>query len=63
MVALPRARKQRLIGHLLGQEVFEGVGMFREEARLVEKLRGLEVRQATIQRRLPPGPWRAGAPR
>jgi hypothetical protein len=52
MVALPRARQQRLIGHLLGQGVLEGVGALREEARLVEELGGLEVRQTAMQRRL-----------
>ena len=52
MVALPRARQQRLIGHLLGQGMLEGVGALREEARLVEELGGLEVRQAAMQRRL-----------
>ena len=52
MIALPRARQQRLIGHLLGQGVLEGVGTLRKEARLVEELGGLEVRQAAMQRRL-----------
>ena len=51
MVALPRARQQRLIGYLLGQGMLEGVGALREQACLVEELGGLKMRQATA---LPP---------
>ena len=43
MVALTRARQQRLIGYLLGQGVLEGVGALREQTRFVEELGGLEV--------------------
>jgi hypothetical protein len=52
MVALPGARQQRLVGHLLGQGVLEGIGALRKQLRLVEELRGLEVRQAAMQSRL-----------
>ena len=48
----PPLLEQPPIGHLMRQGVLEGVGMFREEARLVEKLGRLEVRQAVVERRL-----------
>ena len=48
----PPLLEETAVGHLMGQGVLEGVLAFGEEARLVEKLGRLEVRQAAVQRRL-----------
>jgi hypothetical protein len=40
--------QQPPIGHLMRQGVLEGIGLFWEEARLIEKLGGLEVREAAV---------------
>jgi hypothetical protein len=44
----PTLLEQAAIGDLVGEGVLEGVGMVREQARLVEELGGLEVHQATV---------------
>src|SRR6266849_4067243 len=44
------------IGHLVGQGVLEGIFALGEQARLIEKLRSLEVREAAMQRFL----WQLG---
>jgi hypothetical protein len=48
----PPLLQQAAVGHLMGQGVLEGIGVFREEARFVEELAGLEVRKAAMSRRL-----------
>ena len=48
----PPLLQQAAVGHLVGEGVLEGVVALGEEARLVEELGGLEVRQAAMQRRL-----------
>src|SRR5438270_7998017 len=48
----PPLLEQPPIGHLMRQGVLESVGLFWEEARLVEKLGRLEVREAAVERRL-----------
>ena len=45
----PPLVEQAAIGHLVGEGVLEGVDVLGKEARLVEELRRLEVRQATMQ--------------
>ena len=55
MDLLPCARQQRLIGHLLGEGVLEGVDQLGEEARFVEELGGLELREGRMQGRLRQG--------
>ena len=55
MGLLPCARQQRLIGHLLGERVLEGVDQLGEEACFVEELRGLELRKGRMQGRLRQG--------
>jgi hypothetical protein len=44
--------EQLPIGHLVGEGVLEGVGMFGEQARLIQKLGGLQVGQAMLENRL-----------
>ena len=48
----PPLLEQTAVGHLVGQGVLEGVLALGEEARLVEELGRLEVRQAAVQRLL-----------
>jgi hypothetical protein len=50
MQRAPPLLEQRLVGHLLGEGVLEGVLDVGEQARLIEELRRLEVSQTTIQR-------------
>ena len=50
MVVLPGALQQRLIGHLLGEGVLEGVDVLGEELQLVEELGGLQVGEAPAER-------------
>ena len=47
----PPLLEQAAVGHLVGQGVLEGVLALGEEARLVEELGRLEVREAAVQRR------------
>jgi len=48
----PPLLQETPVGHLVREGVLEGVGMFWEEAGLVEEFRRLEVRQAPVQYRL-----------
>ena len=48
----PSLLQETAVGHLVGERVLEGVGVLREEARLVQELGRLEVRQAAVQRLL-----------
>ena len=48
----PPLLEQAAVGHLVGQGMLKGIAHVGEEARLVEKLGGLEVREATVQRLL-----------
>ncbi len=48
----PPLLQQTAVGHLVGQGMLEGVDLVGEEARLIEELRRLEVRQAAMQRLL-----------
>jgi hypothetical protein len=48
--APPSLLEQRSVGHLLGEGVLEGVLVLGEEARLVEELGRLEMRDTTMQR-------------
>ena len=50
MQGAPPLLQQAAVGHLVGEGVLEGVRLLREEARLVEELRRLKVRQAPVQR-------------
>ena len=52
MQQAPSLLEQTAVGHLVRQGVLEGVRLVRKEARLVEELGRLEVRQATVQLRL-----------
>ena len=52
MERAPPLLEQRLIGHLLGQGVLEGVLDVGEEARLVEELGGLQMGEAQAERLL-----------
>ena len=52
MEAPPPLLQEASVGHLVGQGVLEGVGEFREKARLIEELGGLQVCQPTVQRPL-----------
>ena len=54
MESAPPLLEQRLIGHLLSEDVLEGVLVLGEEARLIEELGRLEVRETVMQRRLGP---------
>ena len=45
----PPLLEQTAVCHLVGQGVLEGVGVLREETRLVQELGRLEVRQAPVQ--------------
>jgi hypothetical protein len=45
----PPFQQHRMIGHLMGQRVLEGVGPFGEQVRLIEEFRRLQVRQAAVQ--------------
>ena len=47
----PPLLEQAAVGHLVGEGVLEGVLALGKEARLVEELGRLEVRQAAVQRR------------
>ena len=44
--------EETAVGHLVGQGVLEGVFPLGEQARLVEELGPLELRQAAVQRLL-----------
>jgi hypothetical protein len=46
----PPLLEERTIGHLVCQGMLEGVFRLGEQTRLIQKLRRLEVRQATVQR-------------
>ena len=46
----PPLQQEAAIGHLVGQGMLEGVVRLGKQARLVQELRRLEVRQATVQR-------------
>ena len=46
----PPLQQQAAVGHLVGQGMLEGVFRLREQARLIQKLRRLQVRQAAVQR-------------
>jgi hypothetical protein len=48
----PSLLEQRLVGHLLGEGVLEGVLDLGEQARLVEELGGLQMGEAPAERRL-----------
>ena len=48
----PPLLQQAAVGHLVGEGVLEGVLALGEEARLVEELGGLQVREAAVQRLL-----------
>jgi hypothetical protein len=48
----PPLKQEAPVGHLVRQGMLEGVLRLGEQARLVQELRGLEVRQATVQGRL-----------
>jgi hypothetical protein len=48
----PSLLEQRLVGHLLGEGMLEGVLVLREEACLVEELGGLQMCETQAQRRL-----------
>jgi hypothetical protein len=48
----PPLLEQRLIGHLLGEGVLEGILDVGEEARLIEEFGGLQMCEAQAQRRL-----------
>jgi hypothetical protein len=48
----PPLLEQPPIGHFMREGVLEGVGLVGEEARLVQELGGLEVRQAVVKRHL-----------
>ena len=52
MERAPPLLQQAAVGHLVGEGVLEGVLELGEEARLVEELGRLEVREAAVQRRL-----------
>jgi hypothetical protein len=54
LILLPCALEHRLIGHLLGERVLEGVVELTHHPRFVEELGRLEVRQALLQRCLRP---------
>ena len=45
----PPLQQEAAIGHLVREGVLEGVFALREQPRLVEKLRRLQVRQAAVQ--------------
>lgn len=49
MQGAPSLVQQAAVGHLTGEGVLEGVGLVREEVRLVEELPALEVRQTMMQ--------------
>src|SRR5262245_38257978 len=42
--------EQTAVGHFVRQGMLEGVGMFWEETGFIQKLGGLQMREATIQR-------------
>ena len=46
----PPLVQQTLIGHLMGEGVLEGVGALRKQARLIEKLRRLELGETAVER-------------
>ena len=48
----PPLLQEAAVGHLVRQGVLEGVFVLGEQARLVEELGRLQVRQAAVQRRL-----------
>ena len=48
----PPLLQETAVGHLVGQGMLEGVLALGEQARLVEELGRLEVRQAAVQRLL-----------
>ena len=47
----PPLLEQAAVGHLVGQGVLEGVLQLGEEARLVQELGRLQVRETAVQRR------------
>src|SRR5215831_7926798 len=49
MQRAPPLLQQATVGHLVRQGVLEGVFWLREEARLIEELRGLEVGEVAVQ--------------
>jgi hypothetical protein len=48
----PPFQQEAAVGYLVRQGVLEGVFQLGEQARLIQKLRRLQVRQAAVQRRL-----------
>ena len=48
----PPFQQEAVVGHLVRQGMFKGVFRLGEQAGLIQELRRLEVRQATVQRRL-----------